>query len=135
MYHPEVFVRNYLFSILNELVQNFVIPAGIKYQKRLADNVQTLLAIGQSKSSVKAQMDIITELSNHINKAFELNNQTTNERAKANKLADAHEKALVYNKKVKGLFDEIRESCDEIERLVDDADWVLPKYRELLSLS
>jgi len=121
--------------VLNELVQNFVIPAGIKYQKRLADNVQILLAIGQSKSSVKAQMDIITELSNHINKAFELNNQMTNERAKANKLADAHAKALVYNKKVKGLFDEIRESCDEIERLVDDADWVLPKYRELLSLS
>ena len=121
--------------VLNELVQNFVIPAGIKYQKRLADNVQTLLAIGQSKSSVKAQMDIIAELSNHINKAFELNNQMTNERAKANKLADAHAKALVYNKKVKGLFDEIRESCDEIERLVDDADWVLPKYRELLSLS
>jgi glutamine synthetase len=84
---------------------------------------------------VKAQMDIITELSNHINKAYELNNQMTNERAKANKLADAHEKALVYNKKVKGLFDEIRESCDEIERLVDDSDWVLPKYRELLSLS
>ena len=121
--------------VLNELVQNFVIPAGIKYQKRLADNVQTLLAIGQSKSSVKAQMDIITELSNHINKAYELNNQMTNERAKANKLADAHAKALIYNKKVKGLFDEIRESCDEIERLVDDSDWVLPKYRELLSLS
>jgi glutamine synthetase len=121
--------------VLNELVQNFVIPAGIKYQKRLADNVQTLLAIGQSKSSVKAQLDIIEELSNHINNAYELNNQMTNERAKANKLADAHAKALLYNKKVKGLFDEIRESCDEIERLVDDADWVLPKYRELLSLS
>jgi len=121
--------------VLNELVQNFVIPAGIKYQKRLADNVQTLLSIGQAKSSVKAQMDIIAELSNHINKAYELNNQMTNERAKANKLADAHAKALLYNKKVKGLFDEIRESCDEIERLVDDADWVLPKYRELLSLS
>ena len=89
----------------------------------------------QSKKSVVAQIEIISELSKNINKVYELNNDMTNERAIANKLDDAHHKALAYNKKVKGLFDDIRECCDEIERLVDDSDWVLPKYRELLSLN
>jgi glutamine synthetase len=121
--------------VLNEMVQNFVIPSAIRYQKRLADNVQALLSIGQSKKSVVAQVEIISELSKNINKVYELNNDMTNERAIANKLDDAHQKALAYNKKVKGLFDDIRECCDEIERLVDDSDWVLPKYRELLSLN
>jgi len=74
-------------------------------------------------------------LSKNINRVYALNNEMTNERAIANRLEDAHEKALAYNKKVKGLFDDIRECCDEIERLVDDADWTLPKYRELLTLN
>lgn len=121
--------------VLNEMVQNFVIPSAVRYQKKLADNVQTLLNIGQSKASVKAQLDIIAELSENINKAHDLNAKMTNERAKANVLEDAHKKALAYNKKVKPLFDEIRECCDAIENMIDDMEWSLPKYRELLSLN
>jgi glutamine synthetase len=33
---------------------------------------------------------------------------------------------------VKPLFDKIRESADALEQIVDDNDWQLPKYRELL---
>jgi glutamine synthetase len=120
--------------VLNEMVQNFVIPAAINYQKKLADNVQTLLNIGQTKTSVKAQLDIITELSEGINAIYTLNNKMTDERAKANKHADAHKKAIAYCEKVKPLFDQIREVADNLERIIDDAEWGLPKYRELLSV-
>lgn len=120
--------------VLNEMVQNFVIPAAINYQKKLADNVQTLLSIGQAKSSVKAQMDIITELSKGINDIYMLNNKMIEERSKANKHSDAHKKAIAYCDKVKPLFDQIREVADNLERIVDDAEWGLPKYRELLSV-
>lgn len=118
--------------VLNEMVQNFVIPAAINYQKKLADNVQTLLNIGQNKNSVKAQMDIITELSEGINAIYTLNNKMIDERAKANKHDDAHKKAIAYCEKVKPLFDQIREVADNLERIIDDAEWGLPKYRELL---
>jgi glutamine synthetase len=118
--------------VLNEMVQNFVIPAAINYQKKLADNVQTLLSIGQPKTSVKAQMDIIAELSKGINDIYVLNNKMTDERAKANKHSDAHKKAIAYCDKVKPLFDQIREVADNLERIVDDVEWGLPKYRELL---
>jgi glutamine synthetase type III len=36
---------------------------------------------------------------------------------------------------VKPLFEEIRAVSDEIERLCDDSDWALPKYRELITLN
>jgi len=118
--------------VLNEMVQNFVIPAAINYQKKLADNVQTLLSIGQPKTSVKAQLDIIAELSKGINEIYLLNNKMTDERSKANKHTDAHKKAIAYCDKVKPLFDQIREVADNLERIVDDVEWGLPKYRELL---
>jgi glutamine synthetase len=50
-------------------------------------------------------------------------------------LEHADKKAMAYCNNVKPMFDEIRECCDEIERVCDDAEWTLPKYRELLSLS
>jgi glutamine synthetase len=121
--------------VMNELVTSYVIPAAVNYQKRLADNINALSAMGMAKSAYKAQSELVEFLSKHINRVYELNEQMTAERAKANNLDHADKKALAYCNKVKPMFDEIRESCDEIERVCDDAEWSLPKYRELLSLS
>ena len=121
--------------VMNELVSSYVIPSAVNYQKRLADNVNALKGMGMSAASYKAQAEIVEFLSKHINRVYELNEQMTSERAKANNLDHADKKALAYCNSVKPMFDEIRECCDEIERVCDDAEWTLPKYRELLSLS
>lgn len=118
--------------LLNEMVQNFIIPSSVMYQKRLADNVQSLLSIGQNKSSCKAQIEIISEISENINSIYSNNQKMINERSKANKIEDAHKKAIAYCEKVKPYFDLIRESADNLEQMVDDSDWSLPKYSELL---
>jgi glutamine synthetase len=121
--------------VMNELVSSYVIPAAVNYQKRLADNINALKGMGLAASAYKAQAEIVEFLSKHINRVYELNEQMTSERAKANNLEHADKKALAYCNNVKPMFDEIRECCDEIERVCDDAEWTLPKYRELLSLS
>lgn len=121
--------------VMNELVSSYVIPAAVNYQKRLAENVNALKSMGLPAASYKAQAEIIEFLSKHINRVYELDEQMTSERAKANNLEHADKKALAYCNAVKPMFDEIRECCDEIERVCDDAEWTLPKYRELLSLS
>jgi len=121
--------------VMNELVSSYVIPAAVNYQKRLADNINALKGMGLPASAYKAQSEIVEFLSKHINRVYELNEQMTSERAKANNLEHADKKALAYCNAVKPMFDEIRECCDEIERVCDDAEWTLPKYRELLSLS
>jgi glutamine synthetase len=118
--------------VMNEMVQNYIIPAAIRYQKRIADNVQTLLSIGQSKASVKSQIEIIARISELLNKLHTTNNGMTNERSKANKIEDAHKRAMAYCNKVKPLFDEIRDCCDTLESIVDDSEWPFPKYREML---
>ena len=135
----EIRFENYILRlqiegrVMNEMVENHIIPAAINYQKRLADNVKTLLDIGQAKSSLKAQTEIITRISELVNKLYAANNAMTAERAKANKIDDAHKRALAYCDKVKPLFDEIREYSDSLESIVDDQEWPFPKYRDLLN--
>jgi glutamine synthetase len=121
--------------VMNELVSSYVIPAAVNYQKRLADNVNALQSMGLKKDSHKAQTEIVEFLAKQINRVYDLNEKMTAERAKANNLEHADQKAAAYCNKVKPMFDDIRECCDEIERVCDDAEWTLPKYRELLSLS
>ncbi|MBS3914198.1 MAG: glutamine synthetase III [Bacteroidetes bacterium] len=118
--------------VLNELIQNHVIPAAIRYQKRVAENIASLLSIGQSKSSVRAQVEIVTNISKYINQLHSDNEKMTQERSKANKIGDAHKRAMVYCNKVKPYFDSIRDSSDRLEQLVDDSEWPLPKYTEML---
>jgi glutamine synthetase len=44
-------------------------------------------------------------------------------------------KAIAYCSQVKeAFFDEIRYHVDKLELLVDDREWYLPKYREMLFL-
>lgn len=44
-------------------------------------------------------------------------------------------KAIAYQSQVKdAFFDAIRYHVDKLELLVDDREWYLPKYREMLFL-
>jgi glutamine synthetase len=38
----------------------------------------------------------------------------------------------MYSRKVKEMMDKVRLSADNLEMLIDDEVWPLPKYRELL---
>ncbi|HEX4852273.1 MAG TPA: hypothetical protein VFV08_15765, partial [Puia sp.] len=52
-----------------------------------------------------------------------------------NAMDDTRTKAIAYNSQVKdAFFDEIRYHVDKLELLVDDSEWALPKYREILFL-
>jgi glutamine synthetase len=56
-------------------------------------------------------------------------------RKKANTIPGTREKAIAYCNEVKGkYFDDIRWHVDKLELLVDDKEWYLPKYREMLFL-
>jgi glutamine synthetase len=100
----------------------------------LIQNIQGLKGIGVDASSYKAQLNVLNEISEHINKVQSLVEEMTEARKAANALSHSREKAIAYCEKVKPYFDEIRYSVDKLELLVDDSSWELPKYRELLFL-
>ena len=55
------------------------------------------------------------------------------ERKRLNKIEDTRRRAIAYCDDVKEkYFERIRYAVDKLELLVDDEDWPLVKYREML---
>jgi len=116
---------------------NQIIPAGIKYQKTIVDNLQglkSILSAEEYKNASKHQLEIVMEISEHINVIKSDVWKMTEERKNANNLDSAKKQAIAYCDKVKPYFDTIRYHVDKLELIVDDMLWTLPKYRELLNL-
>ncbi len=137
----EIEFENYVLKIqiesrlMGDLTQNHFIPAVVEYQNKLINNVQGLLSILGEKSgkeAAKAQIQLIKDISLHMNKMKDASDAMLQQRKLANKIEDAEKKALAYCDKVKSHFDEIRYHADKLELLVEDELWPLPKFRELL---
>jgi glutamine synthetase len=120
--------------VIGDLAGNHILPAAIRYQNVIITNIKGLKEIGVNESAYAAQLNILNEMSEHINKVQTLVKDMTEARKEANALSHTREKAIAYCDKVKPYFDEIRYHVDKLEILVDDTEWELPKYRELLFL-
>jgi len=120
--------------VLGDIARNHVIPTAIRYQNTLIENVKGLKEIfGKDFEKIaKEQINIIKEISAHIEGINSKVEDMTQARKKANALTDAQKMAEMYCDKVKPYFDVIREHCDKLELIVDDEIWTLTKYRELL---
>ncbi len=120
--------------VIGTLSLNHIIPAAIRYQSDLIRNVEGIKAIGLKADSFKTQLDLIKEISEHLNVIKASTDAMTDDRRKANKIENVRSKAIAYCDKVRPHFDTIRYHVDKLELLVDDAYWPLPKYREMLAV-
>jgi glutamine synthetase len=121
--------------IMGELATSHVLPAAIRYQNLLANNIRGLKEAGLAEAGFSNQKQILEKISEHINKTSDLVEKMILARKASNSIANTRDKAIAYQKEVKDkYFDEIRYNVDKLELLVDDREWYLPKYRELLFL-
>ncbi len=119
-------------KLLAQLATSHVIPAGIAYQRNLAENVKAMKDAGLSKADTEVQVNLIKVLAQHINTISTNVSKLQSELEKAHHQANTHKSAMAFSSKVKPLFEPIRKSSDALEFLVDDELWKLPKYREML---
>ena len=134
----EIKLENYIMKVqvesrmMGDLVENHIIPTAINYQNKLIQNATGLASLDIDASEVKQTIEVV---SGHISKIKKLTTEMIEERKRINKTEDIRDKAIEYCDNVKEkYFDEIRYSVDKLELLVDDEDWPLVKYRELLFL-
>src|SRR6478672_900747 len=121
--------------LMAELSTSHVLPAAVRYQNILVENVRGLKDIGLGDAACAQRTEILSKISEHINKVSELTVAMIEARKKANNLTDTRGKALAYCTDVKEkFFDELRYHVDKLELMVDDKEWYLPKYRELVFL-
>lgn len=122
--------------VLENLVNNQILPTAFKYQSVLIENVKGLKDIygdGFSKHAPVA-MSSIEKISGLIDKLATACGTLLKERTKANSMSKLDDQAQMYAKNVLPVFDKIRECVDGLELIVDDSAWPLAKYRELLFL-
>jgi len=118
--------------VMGDLALNHIIPTAIDYQNKLISNVKGLKEIGLSENVYEVTLNNIKEISQHISTIYTEVDAMTEARKVANNLEDGREKAISYCEKVKPYFETIRYAADKLELLIDDEQWPLPKYRELL---
>ena len=121
--------------IMGELATSTILPSAIKYQNTLIENIQGLKNLGLSDASFSNQMKVLEKIAEHISVVSEQIMKMIEARKSANGLENSRDKAIAYCDQVKGqFFDIIRYHVDKLELLVDDKEWTLPKYREILFL-
>ena len=120
--------------VIGDMCLNHVIPAAVKYQNVLIENVKGMKDIfgAESAELCASEMSTLKSISMYINKLSADVEALVNARKKANVIEDMAERARVYSHEVKDMMDEVRDSADHLEMLIDDEMWPLPKYRELL---
>lgn len=120
--------------ILGDICLNHVIPAAVKYQNILIENIRGIKDIfGDTYTDLcSAEIETLRKISRYINSVSHDVEALVESRKKANNIDDIAERAKVYSHEVKGMMDKVRLSADNLEMLIDDEMWPLPKYRELL---
>ncbi|HBI47255.1 MAG TPA: glutamine synthetase type III [Smithella sp.] len=120
---------------LNNICLNQVIPAAVAYQKMLAKAIiSTREALGNA-AVVFAETEILKKVVDLVNNIYSVNKEILAKVDAANAVHDEAKKADTLCGKVKPKMDELRESVDELENLVDDELWPLPKFWEMLFIS
>ena len=137
----EIELENYIKKvqiearIMGELCTSHVLPAAIKYQNTLIENIRGLKELGLKESSYSNQLQILEKIAEHISKVSDLVERMIQTRKTVNAIENTRTRAIAYESQIKEpFFATIRYHVDKLELLVDDETWLLPKYREMLFL-
>ncbi len=120
--------------MIGDICLNHVIPAAVKYQNILIENVKGFKEIfgDEYKSLCASEFAALKKISTYINNISKDVEELVEARKRANKIEDIALRAKIYSKEVKDYMDKVRYSADHLEMIIDDEMWPLPKYRELL---
>ena len=121
--------------VLGDLSLNHIIPVVIRYQTILLENVTRLKDVFSEEEYETLSAEprrLIRKISAHIAAVTTKVDEMVEARKKANRITDMRKKAITYHDTVAPYLDEIRDHIDDLELMVDNQSWPLPKYRELL---
>ena len=134
----EIMLENYIMKIqiesriMSDLAMNHIIPTAIAYQNKLINNATGLNNLGIKNDSV---VNTIERISSYIDSIQSSCIDMIKERKRINQIEDTGKRANAYCEDIKvKYFEPIRHAVDKLELIVDDEDWPLVKYREMLFL-
>lgn len=119
-------------EIIQEMVINYVVPAAITYQNRLLSNIENQKNVGLAKKHYQVHLDLVARISELISDSGKEIDELNKLQDKADETQGIRAHAIVFSDEIVPVLANIRSVCDELESLLPDEVWPLPKYREML---
>lgn len=140
-YHIWIHMYNLTLEIeantLNEMVNASVVPAGYEYERLLAANLDALVKL-QKDAGLKIDSAALKDKKEHLAEIVAKIYYVRRNVSKMVKLLEDAKKVSdekrseLYFEELKPLMEHIRKHVDQLECVVSDDAWDLPKYREML---
>ncbi len=128
-----VLVENYItmrsieFDTLNMLVQQYVFPVALDYKIKLAEVIKNQKAINIEST---AELEIYKRLNYSMESLYKVN---LNLKYGYDELkGEEIEKAHIIANELMPISEEVARFCNEIEEIIPDSKWTLPKFFDLL---
>jgi len=115
-------------TMLN-MAKRQILPGSSRYSCRLGNAVSAVDAAGVNSNTQKNMLQKVCDLISELNKSIESLEEAVE---KASGIGDVAEQAQFYRDGVFSAMETVRESADELEKIVDTDLWPLPSYAEML---
>lgn len=117
--------------LTSDIARTLILPAAIAYQGELARAIAATKGLGSFNQS--GQEKLLSELCERTSRLKQGIDELDARRGRVE--GEAHDelkRAKYWRDEILPAMNAIRSAADELESIVDDALWPLPKYRELL---
>ncbi len=121
-------------KVMLDMFRTQLLPSAIKTQKDFAESLASLKQLLPSSKKLSALKTGLEKLAGAIETALKLAEELVAVRLEASKQTNITRKGNAFANKVLPMSDKFREAVDNMEALVDDEYWPIPKYREILFL-
>ena len=120
--------------VMVRMAINHIIPAVLEYKTKLLKELSLHKSVFGNIDGCTTEIGLVEEISKYVEEIRVKAAAMQEMRKNANAISDDYQKALAYHDVAEALYS-LRESIDNLEEIVDNKIWPLPKYRELLFIS
>ena len=132
----EIMLENYSNTLQVEgltalkMAKNEIYPAIVKYIGKVAKDAKDLAELGVDNSFLKANLEELTTLATKMNAQMATLEEKINTVRSAD--LDVKETAVFWRDEVLTAMADLRATADKLETLVDEKDWPMPNYVDLM---
>ncbi len=131
----EVLMENYVkvrhieASTMLEIAQRQILPSCIEYAGRAASSCNQIAQCGISSELISGHVKVVTRGIEEIIESVSHLDETLE---KQDSLSTVEEKAFFSSRELKNAMQYLRQCCDSLESIVDQRNWPMPTYTDLL---
>ncbi len=132
----EIMLENYSNTLQVEgltalkMAKNEIYPAVVKYIGKVAKDAKDLAELGVDNSFLKANLEELTTLATKMNAQMATLEEKINTVRSAD--LDVKKTAVFWRDEVLTAMADLRATADKLETLVDEKDWPMPNYVDLM---